>query len=114
MQWQVNKKRKQERLQKAFKIGDEVLYLREDRVGRVLRLNLFNEEALVRGVHLYKNQFERPVRLSACLLICSRCKTPTKVKFMKDIYIKENGKVAEKLVRICDKCGERIDDDSTS
>lgn len=100
------------------KKGDSVYVLSgkdKGKKGKVLRVNPDNMTVLVEGVNMSTKHKkprgtmqeggiihqESPISSSKVMLICNKCKTPTKVKYV----VHESGQKD----RICKKCGEVID-----
>jgi len=100
------------------KTGDIVYVLSgkdKGKKGKVLAVNPDDMTVIVEGVNITKKHRkprgrlqeggiisqESPISSSKVMLVCSRCKSPTKVAKV----IRENGQKD----RVCKKCGEVID-----
>jgi len=104
-----------------IKQGDTVKILagndstgKKPKEGKVLRILKKNDRVVVEGVNLKtkhikkspsrpgeKISFEAPMHVSNVMLVCSHCKKPTRVG-----YIKGDD---NKKVRACKKCGKLLD-----
>lgn len=85
------------------------------RRGRVKQVFPRQNRIIVEGVHFVKRhrkprgqmdqggiiEFEAPIQISNVMLVCPRCKEPTRVGYE---FLPEGGKV-----RICRSCGEAVD-----
>lgn len=83
--------------------------------GRVKQVFPRQNRIIVEGVHFVKRhrkprgqmdqggiiEFEAPIQISNVMLVCPRCKEPTRVGYE---FLPEGGKV-----RICRSCGEAVD-----
>jgi hypothetical protein len=107
MIWENQKVYNEKRFNKKVKIGDIIFYKPENKSGEAIKILPFNEEIIIKGIRKKRN-FELPVKLSDCLIVCSNCKSNVEIIFEKENYIKDNGKNAERLVRVCSNCNERI------
>ncbi len=83
--------------------------------GRVKQVFPRQNRVIVEGVHFVKRhrkprgqmdqggiiEFEAPIQISNVMLICPRCKEPTRVGYE---FLPEGGKA-----RVCRSCGEAVD-----
>lgn len=92
--------------------------------GKVLDVDRESGRALVQGAKMvYKHQRssrdpsrpnagriekEAPVDLSNLMIVCPKCDMPTRVGIRSEKHEREGGKVKERRIRVCKKCGADI------